>query len=117
MTENNIGGMSPLEAVTSDRFKGKTYPNEFTMTIDVTLTPILPNNPNRLFWIITNEGANDCRVSIDPAISATSGWILAAAGGLISMFWEEDGEGVGYAVYGICVAAGAKIRVREVIRS
>lgn len=109
--------MSPLETVTNERFQGKTYPNEFVLTLTASPAEILPNNPNRLFWMVLNEDALDGRVSIDPQITTTTGWILAANGGVISMFWEEDGEAVGYPVYGVSVGAGSKVRIREVIRS
>jgi hypothetical protein len=39
-----------------------------------------------------------------------------ARGGVISMYWEQDGEGVGYAVYGIATAINSDVRIREVIR-
>lgn len=117
MNDNPVRTPSPLEGVSIIRFQGKTFIQETLVTVGVTRVDLLANNPNRLFWIATNEGAADVRLSTDPTITAASGWILAASGGIISMYWEQDGEGVGYPVYGISAAAGQVVRIREVIRS
>lgn len=77
---------------------------------------VLPNNPNRVFWAMINEGANDIHISTDPSITNTSGWLLPASGGVISMNWQIDGESVGYAVYAICSVSPNNLRIREVIR-
>jgi hypothetical protein len=117
MDDQPIRTPSPLEGVSINRFQGKTYTQELLTPISTVRVEVLPNNPNRFFWIAINEGAQDVRVSTDPTISATSGWLIPANGGVISMYWEEDGEGVGYAVYAIAPALGAMLRIREVIRS
>ncbi len=107
---------SPLEALSNRRFEGHTYINEGVTTLGATRVVLLPNNPNRLFWILINEGLNDVRVSTSPDISAVSGWLVPASGGIISMFWEQDGEGVGYTLYGIATVGAPDVRVREVVR-
>lgn len=117
MSDNHDKTPSPLEGVSITRFQGSTYIQETLSTIGLTRINLLSNNPNRVFWVAINESDSDVRLSTDPNISATSGWLLAAAGGVISMFWEQDGEGVGYAVYAIAAAVGKIIRVREVIRT
>lgn len=107
---------SPLKDVTLTRFQGKTYAQETTLTTSTTRAVLLSNNPNRLFWIVINEGVSDVRVSTDPGITTASGWLVPAGGGVLSMFWEEDGESVGYTVYIIASANTPLVRVREVIR-
>lgn len=107
---------SPLEGVTLTRFQGKTYVQEQVITVNNTRSTLLRNNPNRLFWIAINESVNDVRLSNDPNLTATSGWLLSSNGGVISMYWEEDGEGVGYEVYAFGALPGLTVRVREVIR-
>lgn len=107
---------SPLEALSTRRFEGKTYANETVVTVGTTRLTLVKNNPNRLFWIAINESASDMRLSIDPGVTLTSGWLIPAQGGVISMFWEQDGESVGYEVFVIAPVAACNIRVREIIR-
>ncbi len=113
---DDLTSRSPLEEQSKGRFGGGTYPVERLITVGTSLTVILPNNPNRTHWIVQNESVNLIRASSDPTITATSGWYLAASGGVISQDYEEDGEGVGYPLYGISSVAGSVVRVREVIR-
>jgi hypothetical protein len=115
MTDQTYTPKSPLEVLTVDRFKRRTYINETVVNVAANRVTILPNNPNRLFLAMINEGILDVRVSTDPAITPASGWLLPAGGGFMSMFWEEDGESVGYALYGIGFAGGSDVRVREVL--
>ncbi len=108
---------SPLGELSKIRFGGKTYIQERVVSVTTTRSSLVQNNPNRIFWIAINEGVNDVRASTDATLTIASGWLLAAGGGLISMFWEEDGEGVGYETYAIsAVAGGVPVRVKEVIR-
>lgn len=113
----NVVPQSPLETLSIARFGGHTYGTEDVVTVLTTRTTILRNNPNRVYWVMINEGANDIRVSFDPSISATSGFVLAASGGVIVADWFNEGETVGYEVYGIAVGVDTRLRVREVIRS
>lgn len=115
--DQEITPRSPLEGLSIQRFGGKTYLQERVFNMTTNLDVLLPNNPNRVFWAIINEGANDVRLSTDPTITNSSGWLLPAAGGVIIMFWESDGESVGYAIYGRCSVSPNNIRIREVIRS
>lgn len=116
MTEQGYLPRSPLETLSIERFKGKTYVQETIVRVDPVRTDLLFNNPNRLFWIAINEGANDIRLSSSPDINGTSGWLLMSSGGIISLYWEEDGEAVGYSVYAIANVAASQVRIREVIR-
>lgn len=107
---------SPLEAISMGRFQGHTYVQEATKNLSTTRQTLIPNNPNRVFWMVINEGTQDVRLSTDPAITSTSGWLLPASGGIISSDWEEDGEAVGYQVFALSVVGVDMVRYREVIR-
>lgn len=117
MLPENTPARSPLEELSMERFKGKTYSQEKLVNMTTGRDTLLPNNPNRLFWVAINEGITDVHLSTDPSITNTSGWLLPAQGGVISMFWEEDGESVTYEVFARCIASPNYVRVREVIRS
>lgn len=114
MDTPDIKTPSPLEGVSIERFKRNTVRQETVVSVGVARVTLIRNDPNRLFWNAINEGANDVRLSTDPNITATSGWLLPAGGGVISMFWEQDGEGVGYEVFAIAVAGANDVRVAEV---
>lgn len=108
--------LSPIAELSAARFQGKTLSQENVYTVSNLAMTRIPNNQNRVFWIATNEGANDVRVSTVPNISATSGFLLALGGGVLSMDWAQDGEGVSYDIYLIAVGAPSNVRLREVIR-
>ena len=108
--------VSPLSELSSQRFLGNTFGQEQVIAVVSTSVTRLANNPNRVKWIMTNEGANDVRVANTPDISASSGWLLAQSGGIISMVWEEDGEVTGYEIYLIAAAGTPNVRFREVVR-
>lgn len=117
MDQSSEPNPSPIEAVTQTRLLGHTFPRERIISVGVVITEVLQNNPNRLDWIAINEGANDVRVANEPNISASSGWLLAANGGIISFQWEEDGESVSYPVYMIASGVASNVRIREILRS
>ncbi len=107
---------SPLEGLSIQKFGGRTFGRDTVISVLITRIDLLPNNPNRIQWVVINEGANDVRLSIDPAVTTSSGWLLQANGGVISMDQTYDGEAVGYAVYAIANGATSNVRIREVIR-
>ena len=108
---------SPLEALSYARFGGHTYAIEGVVSVGTTRQTLIRNNPNRVYWVMVNEGANDVRVSFDPSITSASGFLLAASGGVIIGDWENEGETVGYETFGLAVGAAVNVRIREVIRS
>jgi hypothetical protein len=112
-----VDNLPPAAAISFDRFGGKTFIQEQISTIQSTGATRIANNPNRLRISFINQGSYDVRLSNTPDVSVISGWLLAAAGGVISMDWSEDGEGVTYEVYLLAVSNTADVRIREVIRS
>ncbi len=116
MTDNGYVARSYLEALSITRFGGRTYGQEAVVSVPTTRIVLLPNNANRVLWQAINEGGNDVRISIDTAIGASSGWLLAANGGVIISDQFNDGEVVGYAVYAIANAVASNVRIKEVIR-
>ena len=107
---------SPISELSASRFQGKTFVQEQILSIGTASFTRIPNNQNRVRIAFNNEGANDIRVSNTPDVSATSGWVIAASGGVITFDWEQDGEGVGYEYYLLAVGVAANLRIREVIR-
>jgi len=74
-----------------------------------TVTELLLNNPDRLSWIIVNLGTTAMYIAWDRTVSATHGVYVSPNGGMITLTADEDGELVGYAVYGIALTAPVDI--------
>ena len=107
---------APVYALVKERFGGGTTITEAVYSVNTSLFTRIPNNPNRLYWIMINEGSYDVRISNRPDTGNVTGWLLSLNGGVISMDWEEDGEAVCYDIYLIAVGATSNVRIREVIR-
>ncbi len=107
---------SPLEALSRKRFEGRTTIADKTMLIGTSVVEVLPNNPNRIQWMIENQSSIDIRLGAAPSTSPISGTLLAANGGIVQMLDWEDGETVGYNVNAVTSLAGQQISVREWLR-
>ncbi len=116
MTLPSENPKSPLEGLSIQKMGGRTFGRDTVTSVPTTRIDLLPNNPNRIQWVMINEGVNDVRISNDPAITASSGWLLAANGGVISMDQFFDGETPGYTVYAIANGVASNVRIREVLR-
>jgi len=53
---------------------------------------VLPNDPNRMAWIVWNLGAGAAQVGPTSAVGALFGSNVAAAGGMVGASVREDGE-------------------------
>ncbi len=116
MLTNGYKPKSPLEALSIQRFGGRTFGVETLVQVFGVRTRILANNPNRLAWSVINEGTVDARISTDANMTSASGWLLMGNGGVISMAEFDDGETVGYELFGASGAGNPTVRVREVLR-
>jgi hypothetical protein len=61
---------------------------------------ILPNDPNRVAWIVWNLGAGAAQVGPTSAVGPLFGSNIAAAGGMINVTVREDGELPSRALWG-----------------
>jgi len=98
------------------RWGGPTRLEERQVTIGTTVGDLLANNPRRVFWIAQNRGAADISTSNQRDVTSTTGFLLAATGGVQSMDAEEDGEAVTYARFAISGTAGQVVAIIEVMR-
>ncbi len=108
---------SPLQNLTAEKYQGKTYAIERAVSIDTTRVEVLSNNPNRVAFQIINTSAIEIRISQNATLTSSIGFQLSPSGGVISMGYDEDGDSVGYTLFGVALAAGGSVWVREVIRS
>jgi len=89
--------------------------NPLVEEVDIALTRILPNNPNRLAWIILNLSDNNVFISLDRRTADTHGILLTPNGGSAAMIYEEDFEGTCWAVFGVAAADNSDIFTLEVL--
>jgi hypothetical protein len=115
------GGLGPVAGATGaemsrNRFGGPVRTESRTATLTTAVAPILGNNPRRVFWSIINRGVVNAAVDVDSAMTFADGILLGAAGGFAQMDVEEDGETVGWTVYGAAESATAVVRIVETMR-
>lgn len=89
--------------------------NPVTNSVGATPTLLLPNNPERVGWLIMNRSIADIAISFLPTPVLTDDWLITNSGGYVSMNVQEDGEAVTQAVYAIGPAAGNTVYVVEVM--
>ena len=75
---------------------------------------ILRNNPDRLGYIVVNLGTTAMYVAWDSTVSATHGVYVAPNGGSFSLIADEDGDLVGWELFGISITSDNDIFIVEV---
>lgn len=116
MAEYKIPAGAAAAEITARRFGGPTQIQEADVTIGTSAAAIFGNNPRRVAWTITNRGSADVNVSFQQSVVAGGGFVLAASGGSIESYVDEDGETVAAALYGISGSAGQTVRVVQTVR-
>ncbi len=96
-----------LEAVLDRLFGVRTRAEENPLisSVGTTALRVLPNDPDRLAWLIVNLSGNVMYASIGTDPSATKGIRLDPNGGSATMLFSEDFQAVGWEVW--IVATGA----------
>lgn len=99
-----------------ERFKSRSDSVPDTVTVNTTVTEILQNDPDCFSWLLVNLSQNRGFLWFDREVSTSRGIPIEASGGVVTTFWEEDGELTTRAVFGICeVAAGTWARLTNVV--
>lgn len=88
---------------------------ESDVNVNAAGTNILPNNPDRIFWEMVNNGVGEVRFSSQPGVLATGGSRLGADGGFASSSAKDDGEAVAYPQFGTPVGVACVVHVREIL--
>lgn len=94
------------------RFGFRTAQRETDKTVTSAGVEIVPNNPNRLHIVLTNTGAVYATISLRRSIALDRGIRLDPNGGSVTFDPEVDGEGVGYAIFGI--SSGADVNITSI---
>ena len=95
-------------------FPTRAVENPVTDTVATTVTEILKNNPDRVFWLVVNLSDNEGYLALSEDVSKDKGVRLDAKGGFASMSADEDGEAVAYAVYAVNITLAGKYYILEI---
>jgi len=94
--------------------KTRVTVNPVTASCAVTATVLLQNNPDRLAATVVNLGANVMYLAWDREVGTAHGIYVAPNGGAQMFIADEDGELVGYELFGIAPAGAVDVFVVEV---
>lgn len=98
------------------KFKGAVTLRTTTPQVGISPTEIIPNNPDRVSYVISNVSTNEIHVGWNQQISTGLGILVPSNGGWIQGEVERDGGVIGWAVYGVSGAANTQLYVIEIIR-
>lgn len=105
----------PLSSLIEREFGVKTgsRENPITDSVGITAARVLPNNPNRLGWILVNLSVNLLYLGFSPDVSSSKGIQVGSNGGMASMVYKEDFELAAQEVYAVAAGANSAIYVVE----
>lgn len=99
-----------------EKFKGSVTLRTTTPTIGLIPAQIIPNNPDRVSFVISNVSGIDIRVGWNQQITVGLGILVPASGGWIQGEVERDGGVIGWAVFGVSTVDPTQLYVIEIIR-
>lgn len=106
--------MTLQELLTGQFGVTQTDLRESFITVGTSPVPLLPNDPNRVGFIISNLSANACYIGLRPNTDTTTGLILSAANSLSSS-WRDDFNTVGFSRFGVSPSGNSDFYVAEII--
>ncbi len=83
-------------------------------TVGTSSTLILPNDPNRVGFIVVNLSTNTCYLGMANAVTSTTGAALGGNSSFTST-WRDDFNTVGFQRYAISPSGSASFYVAEII--
>lgn len=86
-------------------------------SLGTTAQTILPNNANRVGWIITNLSTNIVYLDYKNAVASTKAFALLKQGDSAISVWNQDFDLVGWAVWGVASGAASAIRAVSLVSS
>jgi hypothetical protein len=84
-------------------------------SVGTTTTQILPNNPDRLFYILVNLGSYDLYVAWDRSVGSTHGVQVSKGGGNLVLTADDDAELVGYEAYAVSPSGATDIYILTIV--
>jgi len=105
-----------LESVLLKLFGVRTYAEENPLisSLGTTAAKILPNDPDRLAYLVINLSSNVVYVALKSDVASTKGARLDANGGSYGMVFNEDFQMTGWELWGVATGASSAIYVLAV---
>tara|TARA_Y100000310_G_scaffold308158_1_gene350964 strand:- start:132 stop:470 length:339 start_codon:yes stop_codon:yes gene_type:complete len=106
-----------LANLIDEKFGTPTRPNDNPLITSVGAASerVLPQNPNRVAFTITNLSTGDVFLGLDNEVSSTRGFFIGPLGGSATVVWDEDFHRVGYEWWVIGSGAGLDIFTQEIV--
>jgi len=105
------------QEVLDRRWGVRTRPitNRLVSNLGTSVTKVIPNDPDRLAWLIVNLSANTVYLGLSRDVSSSKSILLQASGGSAGMVLDEDFNTVTYEVWGVASGASSAIYTIEVV--
>lgn len=110
------GADSVASRFSISRFGGPTTYRTSTVSVGITATRIVGNNPRRVQFTIYNRSVNSIDLDYVSSVTANGGIPLSASSGVATSTIEDDGETVVGEIYGIASSPSSSVFVVEVLR-
>lgn len=106
----------------ASRYARREYGADFRtrsaqVAVGVAAVPLLPYDPNRISYVLTNNGTTTITLSRDPGVVSGQGPLLLGNGATLSSNAMEDGNAVAFGWYAISDLVGGSVNTEEVIES
>ncbi len=108
--------MSAALEFTRARFGGNTAIRERSVAVDAAQVVVLPNDPDRLAWNITNTANTNITLSFLSPISEGDGMLLLGNGATADSDVDVEGMTTTAELLAISDVAGGRLRVVETVR-
>ena len=98
------------------RWGGPTTFSLTSQTVGTSASRLLPNNPRRVYYLLSNLSSSDVYLAFTSAVSTTSGLKLVAGTGIAEVNESDHGEEVVSEVWAVSSATSQTVMVLEVYR-
>ena len=116
MPARNLHDLPALERFLEEVYGGRFVVANTNLAVATTLTQVTGHNYERLGLTLINTGAKNIHVAPTQNVSSTTGIVLGANGGFLSLTARDDLVLVGYEWFAVSITAGSTVEVIEVIR-
>lgn len=83
----------------------------YSAIVGTTAIKLLPNNPDRIFYLVCNLGSYNVYVGYDAHVSSTRGIKVQSDGGIFQSYYEYDGPLVTQELYAISPSGAVNVYV------
>lgn len=109
--------MVDLASLLQDRLGVETFDivNRLVTTIGTTAVRVIPNDPNRVAFVLVNLSTGTMHFGPFSDPSGTKGIQIGSGGGSLVSIWDEDFSLVGREWYGVSSVAASELLTLELV--